>query len=252
MHDAFSCLTGSAMFAVSFVGIIIFIKQFVFDFDFKYQTVEDEYDSDEDNLTQNNPLLNDDDSVHYYQMQSPHSCANSCSSIIDNNEFIIDHHNDDYDQILNEYKEKGVLWFTISSLSMNIWHFAIGLIMIECVVYIFSGQYINLLIDWTHNSSTVIQNIWNVVVFGLLLAFITGIVQIALQIYCKSPLYQYQLDLTANNEYSNYSSFATNNNNTSSLSIYLQTLPHKEDIILFLLHWLNDINQLWNKILASA
>eukprot|EP01084_Bolivina_argentea_P059069 107821_1 len=110
LSNAFGCLTGSSMFAISFLGIIIFIKQFIFDFNFKYTPMEDEYDSDEEH--ENNPLLNDDDS-YSYRYGSPQSYQSYQSSIIDNNnnnEFVIDNHIDDDERILNEYKEKGVLW----------------------------------------------------------------------------------------------------------------------------------------------
>ena len=110
-------------------------------------------------------------------------------------------------------------------------------------MYILSGTYINLLIDWTHDSSTYTNNKWNLVAFGLILAFMTGIIQIAMQIYCKSPLYQYQLELTENAGY---------NPEQNGLLSHLDALPHKEDLILFGLNWLNDISCLWNKVLSAA
>ena len=104
IRDAFSCLTGSSAFAVSFLGVIIFIKQFVLDFQFRYNSIEDEYDTDEDNMAEHNPLLNDDDSNYYQAGGAQVSSPNTGLTDIDNNEFVIDHHIDTDERVLNEYK----------------------------------------------------------------------------------------------------------------------------------------------------
>ena len=132
---------------------------------------------------------------------------------------------------------------------MDIWHIAIGLVMIECVVYLSSGQYVNLLIDWTHDESTETGNIWSTIVFGFGLALVTSILQIATAVYCKGPLHDWQQQLVRNQEYDYHS---VESPSLKRICRCLSTLPHKEDIILFLLNWLNDIGYLWNRITAAA
>eukprot|EP01083_Nonionella_stella_P095451 268017_1 len=187
--DTLECLAGASMFAISVVGVVVFIKQFVLDMNLYSAIAQDDAD---------------------------------------------EYDSDDEDEMLNEFTSKGVLWFTVSCLTLDVWHVSIGLVVIECVVYVFSGRYTNLLIDWTHDSSTVIHNLWNVIAFGFLLAAVTGIAQIVLQMYCQSPLYEYQTELKQ-----------------SAMSRY-DALPHKEDLLLFALNWLHHITSLWNKILSAA
>jgi len=272
LHSALNCFAGASVFAISCLGIVILIKQFLMDFEFKYTAMESEYDTDEDYQYERQSLLRGADAAaqaQYDEIQSPqqqqqhqqfeHSPSPSQSPAHSATTCLVDEHIDDEEQqICDEYREKGILWFTIGSLVMNVWHIAIGLVMIECVVFAVVGGYVNLLMDWTHTQSTNIGGTWSVIVFGFCLTFVTAVAQIALQTYCKAPLHQYRLELTTmpSSDYHLQNQNYNDGDIRGMLKVLmcqcLDTLPHKEDVIVFLLHWVEDIGYLWNRILAAA
>eukprot|EP01084_Bolivina_argentea_P123552 218952_1 len=125
-------------------------------------------------------------------------------------------------------------WYTVFMLLQNMWSISIGFILIECVVYLFINDYINLLVRWQEfrNMNSILDNIWSIILFGFVLAIATAFMEGFMELKCKIPCYQF-----------------INNSNNNNIG-YRNNCYHK--FLVFLLHWLDDISILWFDILAAC
>lgn len=92
---------------------------------------------------------------------------------------------------------------------------------------LFIDEYVNLLGDWSDEESSVLSNIWNIIVFGFCLAFVTGVLESVIELRCKSLCYQTEMAMRDE-----------------------RTLI--QHWLLFLIDYLNRISHLWMCILAAT
>merc|ERR1719242_672225 len=68
--------------------------------------------------------------------------------------------------------------FTLFYILQNMWTVAIGFIVIECVIYLITNQYTNLLVISKlleqDAQSMILENGWKVLIFGIVLAIVTA------------------------------------------------------------------------------
>eukprot|EP01083_Nonionella_stella_P206751 751718_1 len=108
---------------------------------------------------------------------------------------------------------------TVCGIFTNIWSIALGFLLIECIIYSLVGVYIMLLITWKGENTQILQNIWYMIVIGIVLAVLTVFIESVMDIYCKAKCY-------------------SNNND--------------DKCVLFGLSFLNQIGLTWSQILAAA
>ena len=195
--------------ASSIISIIILCKQFIF------------------KLSMDNRIL--DQYVKYLRFYQLSDDQNLETSSLIHNHNHKDSINSNSDQIMHRIHS---FWFTVFEILQNFWSIAIGFIMIECLVYSFVGDYINLLVNWTKSDKHLIKsNITDMIFAGFIMAFATAFAQGIVELSIKRPCYQY-----VDKQQKNPGSVSQNCYQTN----------------IFLLNFSNDIDSLWMEVLSAG
>merc|ERR1712176_1462659 len=88
--------------------------------------------------------------------------------------------------------------FTLFYILQNMWTVAIGFIVIECVIYLITNKYTNLLaiskLLGQDAQSMILANAWKVLIFGIVLAIVTSSMEGFMELTCKVSCYQFVND----------------------------------------------------------
>ena len=137
---------------------------------------------------------------------------------------------------LEEIEMDDAFSFTIFELLQNVWSIPIGFIMIECLVYSFVGDYVNLLISWNKSDKHLIKNnIIDMIFVGFIIAVATAFGQSIVELTIKRPCYQYVDKIQV-----------------GSASASASASEHCYNLNIFLLNLTNDLDLLWMQALSAG
>ena len=220
------------------IAVIILTKQFIFKLQLT-QNIIKQYDL-YTNLVRNDEdiaFVDSQNKAHTIQQQEEsefvsliESNSNPPSSNEDNldvsNAYILfDEHS------LNELQHEmdDTFWYTIFTILQNMWSIALGFILVECVVYSFIGEYVNLLVRWQEfrHRTSILDDQWQMILFGFAVAIGTCFLEGAIEATLKIPCYK---TVKKNEDY--------------------RDCCHR--FLVFILNLMNDISVLWFDILSAC
>lgn len=227
------------LYASVTIAVIILTKQFIFKLQLT-QNIIKQYDL-YTNLVRNEEdiaFVDSHNKAHTISKQQEESefvsLIESNSNPPSSNEDLLDVSNayilfDEHSLNELQHEMDDTFWYTIFTILQNMWSIALGLILVECVVYSFIGDYVNLLVRWQEfrHRTSILDDQWQIILFGFAVAIGTCFLEGAIEATLKIPCYQ---TVKKNEDY--------------------RDCCHR--FLVFILNLMNDVSVLWFNILSAC